>query len=721
MFNNIKVSGLGPHTDTDLVLSPTGRTVISGQSEHGKSVLLDALLFVLYGVVRGSEPFDIEAMSADKLSISLTTPTGREFAVTRNRKGAPKWSYTYQGETLTQTSAKGWIDALSMARLPLWLGGPVRRDSLALCVEPLAWTRYAVSSPTESRKLRDMIVSTAGATADEAAKELYLKAGHTWTSEPMTEKAAALVVTDARRAAGEAGAKVEQARAALASVEAPVEPDTSAADALPVMAAALAEWERYDAAAANYRRQTVAAADALAQHEQRVNGWRLTCQRLGEHDADSLLRADAAHRAALAVWDEESASRVQRHAADVAAAEAEYRAAVEARAERMAAAYDAAKRRHADAVQAAEEDYQRDLTGHAERVAKLTAEHGRAMELYSERVARIEREHAAAVATWEARCEAERAAYAVIMAERAELIAERDRWDAAYAVLPASPAPCVTCGSVPVRGTHLGARPVVGAEPPLLLPLRPVAEVAGAPPVAPTMPSEPTRRTVAPYQAPAPEAEPTARTVAPLGPMRAAPVYVAPTPSPRPLEPVWTEPAPRVEPTPPTVARPDPEAIEVARAAGMARRLYVSAVEQHTRTVARLTDDLNEARQTSKRLAAFAEKAAVWLAAVRAAPGEVTRRLAWIGAIGDGITIDLPTEGPAVVVKIDGRPWRLASRGRLVCADAHLRRVLATALGVPTLPIIVDDRQSWTGAIDVSGPVIELVTDPAAERITSTV
>ena len=239
--------------------------------------------------------------------------------------------------------------------------------------------------------------------------------------------------------------------------------------------------------------------------------------------------------------------------------------------------------------------------------------------------------------------------------------------------------------------------------------------------MAPTLPPEPVRRTVPPYVAPAPEAEPVARTVAPLGPMRAAPVYFAPTPSPRPSEPVWTEPAPLVEPTPPTVARPDPEALQVARAAAQARRLHTASVEQNARTVARLKGAEGDAVNALARLLGIAQRATAWIDAVRAAPGEVARRLSWLGTIGDGITVEMPAEGPAVAVKIDGRPWRLASRGRLVCADAHLRRALSVALGVPTLPIIVDDRQSWTGALDVAGPVIELVTDPAAERITSTV
>ena len=672
MFTRIQSAGIGPHADLDLALSPTGRTVIRGHSEHGKSVLIDAILLVIYGVTRGGEPFDAAQMSAERVAITITSASGREYGYTR--KNTPKWTYTLGGDTLAQTSAKGWIDTLSMARLPLWTGGPVRRDALALCVEPMAWTHYAVSSPTESRKLRDMFVSTAGATADEAAKELYLAAGYTWTNEPMAEKAAALAVTEARRAMGEGTAKLEQARAALASVDAPVEPDTAAADALPEMIAALAEWERYDTAAETHRRSVTAAADALARHEQRVTDWRTICQRLGEHDADALLRSDAAHRAALAAWDVESTTRVQRHAADVRAAEAEYRAAVEARAERMATVYADAKRRHADAVKAAEDADRADGNAWIEACFNRTAEH-------------------------EARVERHAFDLAVEAADRLALA----EWQAARAEQAAT---CETCGqSLPCA--DLGPAPVV--------------RVAGSPPVAPTLPPEPVRRTVPPYVAPAPEAGPVARTVAPLGPMRAAPVYVAPTPSPRPSEPVWTEPAPLVEPTPPTVARPDPEALQVARAAAQARRLHTASVEQNARTVARLKGAEGDAVNALARLLGIAQRATAWIDAVRAAPGEVARRLSWLGTIGDGITVEMPAEGPAVAVKIDGRPWRLASRGRLVCADAHLRRAFATALGVPTLPIIVDDRQSWTGALDVAGPVIELVTDPAAERITSTV
>lgn len=674
MFTRIQSTGIGPHTDLDLALSPTGRTVIRGHSEHGKSVLIDAILLVLYGVTRGGEPFDAAQMSADRVSITLTSATGREFGY--QRKTSPRWAYAYQGETLSQTSAKGWIDALSMARLPLWTGGPIRRDAIALCVEPLAWTRYAVSSPTESRKLRDMIVSTAGATADEAAKELYLKAGHTWTDEPMTEKAAAPIVTEANRALSAATGAAEHARAHLSGIEAgaPVEADTSAADGLPALEAAEGLWAAYDREVQRHGDQVADRIAERAAFDRQVVGWQATCQRLKEHDEAAVNAAKQAHKEAVTAWEAERDSRDGRYAADVAAAAKEHEAAVQARIDRMAARETEALRRHAAAERAAEEDYQRDVSGRLDRIAKLVAQYELDSDAHFVADA-IEKADRKALAKWEAR--------------RAEQAAT-----------------CATCGqSLPC--IDLGPAPAV--------------RVAGAPPVAPTMPSEPVRRTVPAYQAPAPEAEPTARTVAPLGPMRPEPVYTPPVPSPRPLEPVWTEPAPLVEPVAPTVERPASEAIRAAQAAVAARRTHATQLAGHERTMARLRETLSQAEAGQIRTQATADKAAAWLAAVRAAPGDVARRLEWLGKIGDNVTIELPNEGPAVVVKIDGRPWRLASRGRLVCADAHLRRAFATALGVPTLPIIVDDRQSWTGAIDVSGPVIELVTDPTADRITSIV
>jgi hypothetical protein len=673
MFTSIKSDGIGPHAALDLALSPTGRTVIRGRSEHGKSVLIDAILLALFGVTRGGEPFAVEQMSADKLAITLTSASGREFGYTRKRKGSPKWSYTNKGDTVTADSIKEWTAGHVRERLPLWTGGDARRDGIAICFEPLAWTAYAVSSPTVSRRLRDLLVCT-GPSAEDAARELYTAAGHTWTSEVYDEKRAASLVTEANRAFGAAGGALDQARASLAAAVPPEAPDTSAADGLPGLVAAEGLWAAYDRARTDHDRQVSGRMDARATHDRGVAEMAATLARLDQRDADALAAAEATHRRAVAEWEAGRLNRDARHAAEVDQAAVEYRAAVEARAERMALALSNVQRWHAEAVDAAEQDYQRDVLGHAERVAKMEAEHN----------ANIER-HAFDLA--------------VEAADNVELM----DWEGRRADQSAT---CETCGqSLPCA--DLGPAPVV--------------RVAGPPPVAPTLPPEPTRRTVPAFVPPLPEREVVARTVAPLGPMRAAPVYVAPAPSYRPDPLVWTELDPLAEPSAPTVERPSADALRAARDAVAARDRYTGALEMHARSVARLEAAVGEAVRASVAKMAEATKAAAWLAAVRAAPGEVARRLAWLGSIGDGITVELPETGPAVVIRIDGRPWRMASRGRLICADAHLRRAFSAALGVPTLPIVIDDRQSWTGPIDIAGPVIELVTDPTAERITSAV
>ena len=53
-------------------------------------------------------------------------------------------------------------------------------------------------------------------------------------------------------------------------------------------------------------------------------------------------------------------------------------------------------------------------------------------------------------------------------------------------------------------------------------------------------------------------------------------------------------------------------------------------------------------------------------------------------------------DNPAVEVRIDGRPWWLASRGRQVVADVWLRAALRRALG-RDWPLFVDNVQDVAG------------------------
>jgi len=82
---------------------------------------------------------------------------------------------------------------------------------------------------------------------------------------------------------------------------------------------------------------------------------------------------------------------------------------------------------------------------------------------------------------------------------------------------------------------------------------------------------------------------------------------------------------------------------------------------------------------------------------VRSAPGRVLAgKLAQLGDMGP-VTITATDDEIAVLV--DGRPWRVASTGRRIAADAILRAALRRAVGLDALPIVVDEAQS-VGGID---------------------
>ena len=726
MFTQIRIAGLGAHVDTTIQLSPTGRTVVLSPSRGGKSTMLYALCACLIATAPDGGAFDVDIMSADRLALEVRTPN-RVFSYTRTRKGSQKWTHEEVCEhpfPRSATSAKEWIRILAEdLKLPLWKGSPERREAVRLAFVPMAWTELATSDQSTSRRLRDAIVATAGATPPEEAKRLFAVAGYELNEEVYHVKVAEKDVTEANRAHDVATGQALQAAAAVTALVAPVEPDTSAADDLPAMTAAAELWAAYDRAVAA-RQQAVQQAnkDREAVWGRREE-WRQACARLDQHHSAAVATAESVHRAAVAEWKREAASREERHAADVRSAAEQHAAAVQARADRMAARGVESRERYTAAVQAAEEDYQRDITGHTDRVAKLTAEREQVLQAHAANVMRLYAEHKAATAAWEERAAELQREHERALAAHLEAKLAAEKWDAAFSALPESMPPCPTCGHAPSRGEHLGARPLVGVEPVLVLPPSPVTATAGTPPAAPAMPSEPVRRTVPPYVAPAPEAEPVARTVAPLGPMRPEPVYTAPVPSPRPPEPVWTEPAALPDPVEPAVPRPLPRLHQAAKDAAAERERHKVRLEQHAQQVKNLHAGAEKAKAAQAAAKVAADRAAAWLKAVRDAPGEIAKRLEWCKEIGHGVRIELDpekiTNGAAVQVTVEGRSYKepLTSKGQLVLVDALIRDKLAKALGfvnkagVRTFPIVVDNRHLWSGELPIDGPVIELITD----------
>lgn len=168
-------------------------------------------------------------------------------------------------------------------------------------------------------------------------------------------------------------------------------------------------------------------------------------------------------------------------------------------------------------------------------------------------------------------------------------------------------------------------------------------------------------------------------------------------------------------PVAPTVPRP------TAQAAAEALRLLREAdgAEAARKAVERESERARAALERAERNAdgAVAEQARV--AALhdfaKRAPSELARRQEdAFGGLGPVSFRFPPRETkttPEVELLIDGRPWWLASDGRRVVADLHLRAWLRERAALMMLPIIVDRAQDWSRDWpDVPGPVWYLST-----------
>lgn len=134
-----------------------------------------------------------------------------------------------------------------------------------------------------------------------------------------------------------------------------------------------------------------------------------------------------------------------------------------------------------------------------------------------------------------------------------------------------------------------------------------------------------------------------------------------------------------------------------------------------------------EARQAAKArhvvASTVAKRAEKVLTLVREAPGKALRaKLGALPLADTGVAIEVPDDGAAIVLTIDGRDWRRASTGRLVQADAALRAAIRSASpACAGLPVIIDGVQDLGDAdIHVPSPAVYLRTggDAWAEEVT---
>lgn len=177
-------------------------------------------------------------------------------------------------------------------------------------------------------------------------------------------------------------------------------------------------------------------------------------------------------------------------------------------------------------------------------------------------------------------------------------------------------------------------------------------------------------------------------------------------------------------PQPPKGTRPERPAVarpaDIAAARELLRRAERADAEAGAaaRAVTEARAEVEAAEGNVTNTAAEKARAVHLVAACRRAPGDEARKSVSALGLPDWIEVryageDRGRNEPYVEVAVDGLPWHLASTGRQVLADLHLRLGLRSALGLPALPIAVDNVQAWSGAWPtVPGPSLWLVTAP---------
>jgi hypothetical protein len=314
----LTVRGIGPHTGTSIRWSAKGVTTISGRSQAGKSTLLDALCFVLWGQDRTGRPFPAEAIHGDmdRASATLTLPNGaifdRELLVEGGKRTTTRRHVTSAGVEHLPSTEKAWAELL----------GPLgKRAELARIIAVGGWEELAASAG-DGRRFRDLLLfEAAGLDEDKETRAIVVArlAEHGITLEPQSvmDERSAMQACKAQRSA------VDKAEGALGAIRAQMDsaadaddggPDTiSVGEARHTLLRGEA-WRKYRDAKAAYD----AAREADGRHKAELISWR------AKRDS-----AEDRHKAALAAWEEKRRA-LGDEPADVSGQLTEARAALDA-------------------------------------------------------------------------------------------------------------------------------------------------------------------------------------------------------------------------------------------------------------------------------------------------------------------------------------------------------------------------------------------------------
>lgn len=219
MISRLRIRGLGPHVDTTLDLDAVGVTTIEGRSESGKSTIMDAVAFVLWGQDRTGRPLHPSQIRGDgSARVELTLRTGA--TLTRELRLDDK------GQRVTVRTKRGADGEAEYDTDKAWLGAigalGARAEVVRHVLVPMAWRELALGEGG-GRPLRDLLnrIVPEVPLADVVAQ---LMDGDLRRSDPLHEGDARDLRTRAGRERDRAQGAVDHARLTLAAAEAhPVE------------------------------------------------------------------------------------------------------------------------------------------------------------------------------------------------------------------------------------------------------------------------------------------------------------------------------------------------------------------------------------------------------------------------------------------------------------------------------------------------------------------
>ncbi len=148
MLKRITIEGLGPHTSFTAEFNPRGTTVVAGPSESGKTTLLEALTFALWGKTsrQGRFPPEFIRDGHERAVVELILDSGKTIRRSVTRTKSQTRRISHYGTESSYSSEARFGEAL----------GDLGRDpvAVALVVTPLLWQDMVQAN---ARPFRDVL------------------------------------------------------------------------------------------------------------------------------------------------------------------------------------------------------------------------------------------------------------------------------------------------------------------------------------------------------------------------------------------------------------------------------------------------------------------------------------------------------------------------------------------------------------------------------------